>query len=235
VALEAQLLALYERRYGRFGGARQRCPGYWAMVFDGHVYRARRWVLAVERDGAGRVSGYMVAAYGRWQDSRDVSVYEVVGQDDAVVERLLRYASQLGASGAVDVPDISLANPVQKLLRRLGFRAHDTSPHIMARVLRPDRIFGRLAAGSGLRDSLSLAVHTPHRSLAVNEPLNPKYSVLLETKESLLARLFLCRLDLEAAVEMEMVRWNVRDSGLARELYRVFAFADWVQWYTDYV
>ena len=42
-------------------------------------------------------------------------------------------------------------------------------------------------------------------------------------------------LDLEAAVEMEMVRWNVDDRGLARALCDTFAFADWVQWFTDYV
>jgi hypothetical protein len=54
-------------------------------------------------------------------------------------------------------------------------------------------------------------------------------------KEGLLSRLFCCRLDLEAALEMELVRWNGRDLALKRALCDVFAFADWVQWFSDYV
>jgi hypothetical protein len=71
--------------------------------------------------------------------------------------------------------------------------------------------------------------------LDVNEPPNPRYTVRVETKENLLSRLFCCRLDLEAAVQMEMVRWNVCDEGLARELFEVFAPADWVTWMTEYI
>jgi hypothetical protein len=59
--------------------------------------------------------------------------------------------------------------------------------------------------------------------------------VVVETKESLLSRLLLCRLNLKAAIEMELVRWNVHDNGLARVLHEIFAFAPWVQWFTDYV
>jgi hypothetical protein len=59
--------------------------------------------------------------------------------------------------------------------------------------------------------------------------------VRLETKESLLSRLFCCRLDLAAALDMELVRWNERDPGLERELCQVFELAEWVQWFTDFV
>jgi hypothetical protein len=34
---------------------------------------------------------------------------------------------------------------------------------------------------------------------------------------------------------MELVRWSERDPGLERELCRVFEFAEWVQWFTDFV
>jgi len=78
-------------------------------------------------------------------------------------------------------------------------------------------------------------VSTPYRTVEVNEPPNPRYVVRMETKESLFSRLFCCRLDLEAAVRMEMVRWNVRDEGLARALFEVFCPAEWVTWMTEYV
>ena len=50
-----------------------------------------------------------------------------------------------------------------------------------------------------------------------------------------LARLFCCRLDLGAALDMELVRWNGHDDGLKRALSQVFEFSEWVQWFSDYV
>jgi hypothetical protein len=180
------------------------------------------------------LAGYLVAVRGYWATAEDVCVYEVVGQDDEAVERLLRYARTLSSAG-YQVPSASLANPVRPLLRRLGFAETGSTPHIMVRILRPDRIWQRLASGTELVESLVLTVCTPHRTLVVNDPPGARYNVRLETKENMLSRLFCCRLDLEAALDMEMVRWNLRDPGLGRALGQVFAFCDWVQWYTDYV
>jgi len=233
--LEPQLLALYERHYGRFGGGWQRAPGYWRTILDAHVYRDRKWWLIVLGAGPERVRGYLVASYGLWDASPDLVVYEVVGEDDAAVAALLRDARARANGERFRVPYVSLANPVRSLLREMGFEESESSPHIMARILRPDRMFERLAAGSNLLDTLALTVSTPHRALAVNTPPDPRYTVRLEMKESLLSRLFCCRLDLEAALETEMVRSNGRDLALKRELCEVFAFADWVQWFTDYV
>ena len=117
----------------------------------------------------------------------------------------------------------------------MGFAEGESGPHVMARLLRPDRIWERLALGSALLDTLALSVVTPHRVIEVNDPPNPCYRVRLETKEQFLARLFCCRLDLDAALETELVRWRDPDLGLRRELCRIFAPCDWVQWFTDYV
>ena len=235
IEMEASLLACYEAQYGHFGGGRKRRPGYWRTILDGHVYRAREWLTVVFQPEPDRLAGYMVAVRGLWADTDEIYIYEVVGEDEHTVEQLVRYARSLSVSGAVVGHEMSLANPVCGVLKRMGFEERNTSPHLMARILCPDRIFGRLAAGSGLLEALSLVINTPHRSISVNEPKDPRYRVTMETKEGLLSRLFLCRLNLEAAIEMEMVRWNVDDQGLARALYETFAFAEWVQWFTDYV
>jgi hypothetical protein len=176
-------------------------------------------------------------------------VYEVVGEDEGTVDRLLRYGRRFAASsgctasngdgadgrGQYLVSLVSLANPVRPLLRRMGFAEGESTSQVMARILRPDRIFARLAEGSGLLDELALTVATPHRVLAVRDPPDPRYKVRLETKEGMLARLFCCRLDLDAALDMELVRWRDPEPGLRRELCQVFAPCAWVQWYTDYV
>jgi hypothetical protein len=199
------------------------------------VSGAHPWQLVTLIDEPGRLAGYLVVAQGAWPDRRRANVFEVVGEDDRVTEQLLRFARRFVTDGMLNVPLVSLANPVRPLLRQMGFAEGESTSHVMARILRPDRIFSRLAEGSDLCDALSLTVVTPHRTLEVNEPPEPRYRVRLETKEHALARLFCCRLDLEAALEMELVRWRDPDPGLRRELAQVFAPCKWVQWFTDYV
>jgi GNAT superfamily N-acetyltransferase len=247
IALEPQLLDLYHREYGLFGGGQRRAPGYWNMILDGHVYRGHKWwlvCLTSEGDDArpmGSLTGYLVAAQGIWSSTSDVYIYEVVSKDQAALETLIRYAHRFalddgtGVSGGFGVALVSAANPIRTLLRRMGFVEAESGPHVMARILRPDRIFGQLAAGSDLLDTLSLTVVTPHRTMVVNDPPSAKYAVQFATKESILSRLFCCRLDLSAALDMELVRWSGDDPGLKRELSYVFRYAEWVQWFTDYV
>jgi len=248
LALESQLLSLYGRHYGRFGGGRRRGPGYWRTILDGHVYCENPWWLVVAATDSGQLSGYLVAVQGYWSSATAVCVYEVVGEDEGTVERLIRYARRLASVGKESaggekpvgggqylVPLVSLANPVRPLLRRMGFAEDESTSHVMARILRPDRIFQRLVEGSGLVNSLALTVVTPHHTLQVNDPPEPRHAVRLETKEGMLARLLCCRLDLEAALEVELVRWRRPDAGLRRELAQVFAPCEWVQWFTDFV
>ena len=233
--LEPQLLGLYQRQYGLYGGGRLRESGYWRQVLEGHVFAgSKRW-LALCTGGDGQVVGYLMAAQGLWSSERAVCVYEVLGENWEVVERLLRYGRRFAGDEQYVIPLVSLANPVRSLLRRMGFTESESGPHVMARLLRPDRIWQRLALESGLLDVLSLTVVTPHRTLAVSDPPDPHYHVQLETKENFLARLFCCRLDLDAALDMELVRWRNSDPGLRRELCSILAPCDWVQWFTDYV
>lgn len=235
LSLEPETLALYEQCYGAFGGGQVRIQGHWQRILDGHVYGARPWYFITCRTAWGALSGYLVATHGTWDASDDLCIYEVVGTEADVVRSLLAAVRPLASNGVYRIPYVSLANPICGTLQEMGFAGSESSPHVMARILRPDRIWQRLAAGSDLLETLALSVSTPHRTVEVNEPPDPRYTVRLETKENLLSRLFCCRLDLEAAVQMEMVRWNVRDQGLARELVEVFRPADWVTWMTEYV
>ena len=234
LSVERDLLRLHADQYSGFGGARPRGPGYWKMILDSHVFKSRGWKsLVAKKNGA--VTGYLTGIFGTWQNIEDLCVFELVADDEAAVESLLAAAKNLSLSGAVQFPRVSLANPIRPILEKLNFTSGETTPHLMARLLRPDRIFPRLAAGTDLPARLSLSVVTPHRTLTVNDVPDAKHTVQLELKEHDLARLFLCRLNLTAALDMELVRWKNRDPGLERELSAVFEPADWVQWFSDYV
>ncbi len=234
-AREPQLLALYAKHYGSHGGGQQRKQGYWKMVLDGHVYRDRICWLVTYAPHGQQIAGYLVAANGLADATDDVHVYEVVGDDEQISTGLIKYAQRLATSRRVVFPFTSIENPICPLLRKLDFLERQTTPHIMARMLRCDRVFRSLAQESDLLNTLELKICTPHRTLTANQPQESRYKVLLETKESSLARLFCRRLDLQAAVEMGIIRWNCHDSGISRELRRLFGYERWIQWFTDYV
>jgi GNAT superfamily N-acetyltransferase len=234
LSAEDDLLRLHANQYSGFGGARPRGRGYWEMILDSHVFKSNgRKSLVSKKNGV--VTGYLSGIFGTWQNKEDLCVFELVADDEDAIESLLAVAKRLSQSGAIRFPLVSLANPIRPVLEKMNFAAGETTSHLMARLLRPDRIFGRLAGGTGLVERVSLRVVTPHRTLIVNDVPNSGHTVELELKEHDLARLFLCRLNLSAALDMESVRWKDRDPGLERELAAVFQPADWVQWFSDYV
>ena len=234
LSYEKELLLLHDERYSTYAGGRPRGSGYWGMIHSSHVFKGKQWTsLLAKRDGM--VTGYLVGIFGTWEHKEDINVLEAVAVDDSALLCLVAAARKLSASGAIRFPLVSLANPIRPILERFGFSDGETTPHIMARLLRPDRIFSQLAAGTGLTESLSLTLVTPHRTVLLNEVADPKYTVRMELKEHDLTRLLLCRLNLEASLDTEAVRWTNRDTGLERELALIFCFADWVQWFTDYV
>jgi len=141
LSLEPETLALYKQCYGAFGGGQVRTPGYWQRILDGHVYGARPWHFLTCRAPWGSLLGYLVATYGTWDASDDLCVYAVVGTDADVVRRLLTAARPLASNGVYRVPYVSLANPVCETLDEMGFAGSESSPHVMARLLRPDRIW----------------------------------------------------------------------------------------------
>ncbi len=75
IAREPSLLALYDSRYGRFGGGRRRGEGYWRSIFSGHVYRDRSWRLYLATAVDGALRGYAVVVNGSWKDIEDYHFY----------------------------------------------------------------------------------------------------------------------------------------------------------------
>jgi GNAT superfamily N-acetyltransferase len=135
LALEPDLLALYERQYGRYGGGWKRGPGYWQVILDSHVYREHRWWLVSLTSDEGHLRGYLVAVREVHHSDGKVYVFEVVGEDHEAVERLIRFASRFSVGGGYRFAQVSLANPVRLTLQRMGFVEARSEPQVMARIL----------------------------------------------------------------------------------------------------
>jgi GNAT superfamily N-acetyltransferase len=217
-----------------FAGGRPREAGYWNMILDSHVFKHHGWELFIARRN-GRPVGYLLGVHGTWSDKDDLVVFEAAGSDTDTTVSLLSAAQDLSRSGTLRLRMISLSNPIRETLDGLGGISGETTPQLMARILNPERIFKRLADGTDFAERVSVSVVTPHRTVVLSNPENPRFHVRLELKEAFLSRLLMCRLSFGAALDMELLRWAHRDAGIERELQEIFKFNEWVQWFSDYV
>ena len=239
LASESELIHFYNEVYAGYGGGRLRSPGYWPEIFDGHVFKEREWILLIARDKRERLAGYAIFAPGTWKDHQDLHLYEIAASGEIVVESLLSAGAKFAPGRPLRAPQISLANPVAPTLNRLGFEEERSEPHIMARVIRPHRLFIRLADSNpdvaDFRSTVNLICSTPHRTIDLQTPPQPEHTINLEMKEHMLARLLLCRLDLRSAIENELVRCRGDKGTLIDTLAEICRPAPWIQWFTDYV
>lgn len=239
MARERELLRLYHREYGAFGGDRRRDVGFWREIVDGHVFGGRPWRFLLAEDRRGRTMGYAVVVYGTWKDMDDPCVYELVACDEPTRLALLaESAAGRGDGQTLRFPAVSLDNPIRTLLRRAGFTDGRSEPQIMARIVAPERLFGRLVDHTeGLPvwwHAVRVTCSTPERTFQLQDRSDPDEILELEMKEHTLASMLCCRIDVPAAVAEQRIRVRAPADHLVDVLGEVCRPAPWVQWYTDY-
>jgi GNAT superfamily N-acetyltransferase len=235
-ALEPKLLRIWHAVYGHMGGCWERKPGYFRQVVTSHVYRNDKCRLFLARK-RGRLTGY---AFTNPESKiwKGYCIYDLAAADRATYRRLLEKIEFLARQASLPVTFPSnVEHPLNAFLYRCGFQWQSNSPFTMAYILRPDRIFARLAKGSPLLKTLKLTILTPHRDLVANDPAKPKCEATLYCKESQLSRLMCCRLDLGAALRTNQVRLfpATLPSAVPRELCRIFAPCPWLTCGLDYI
>ncbi len=236
IGMEATLLAVWRKMYGNVGGCWDRQPGYFRQTLTSHVYRGEDWRLFLARRKT-CVAGYAITnPSGKiW---KGYCLYDIAASDHRTCRHLLdAIAFQARALHLpVTVPS-SVEHPLNRLFIDYGFRWQGNSPFILAHILRPDRIFTRLAGRSPLRKTLKFTIVTPHREVVVNDPAKPRHEVFLYCKESHLSRLMTCRLNLRAALQVNQVRLapSVLKTDVIRELCRIFSPSRWVTFGLDYI
>jgi GNAT superfamily N-acetyltransferase len=242
---EPALLDIYKGKYGNFGGGRPREPGYWREIVASHVFRENSWRYFLAYDQQG-IAGYVLVARGTWHQRESSHVYEIAGKYDGVVEMLIDAAARL-TSRIVRIPNVSLSNPVRERLYRLGFTDGRSEPHIMTRIVSPERLFGRLCDDTEQLPSwwnrIRIECSTPHRSVVLQDGSDEVITINLEMKEHMLARMLCCRVDVDAANRLELIRYRgeeghattITAKNVIEVLKRICRPAPWVQWYSDYV
>ncbi len=234
VPLEKTLLSLFNSCYGRFGGYWKREKGYLRKMFDSHVLKNKDWKFFLLRR-RGEILGYAISN-PQHPVHRGGCVYDFVGPGIAAREALFAKIEWIAKRDKQPVTmEANREHPLFQPLIKRGYTVKGNSPYIMGRIIRPDRIFTRLAQNSSLLKDLRLEAVTPHRDLVLNRPARPKYKAKLYLKESQLSRLLSCRLDMARALETNLIRLSPLPSGLEKALSKIFRFCPWVSFGIDYI
>ena len=233
VGLEAELLGLFKRCYGQFGGYRKRDKGYFERVFACQPYRGEDWRLFLVR-GRGAIQGYAIVNMEcAWYEA--CCIYDFAAVAPGVRAALL--AKIEWAARRRKRPVTMPANhehPLFEPLLKRGYSPKTSTPYIMGRIIRAEGIFARLAGAGSLAKNLHLDAVTPHRDVILNHPARPKHAATLYLKESQLSRLLSCRLDVARALQTNLIRMSPLPLRVARALHAALRFCPWVSFAIDF-
>lgn len=234
VALERVLLCGFKKYYGEFGGYWEREKGYFEKILASHVCRNDAWRLFLLRPKKS-VLGYAIINPDGPLDG-GFCIYDFAASNSPACRALLGKIEWVAKRRKQ--PVTMLANrehPLFGPLLERGYDCTEYSPFTMARIIRPDRIFARLAGSSPLLNDLHLDAVTPRRDVVLNRPARPKHRATLYLKESQLSRLLLCRLDMGRALETNLIRLSPLPGRVEKALSRIFGFCPWVTFGADYI
>jgi GNAT superfamily N-acetyltransferase len=230
-----KLLPLYRQTQRGFGGHWVRDKGYYEKIVASHVHECGGGRLLLDRKGD-KIAGYAVINTRMPNGDKTCCIYDLAASASASSRRLLSKIEYLAHKDKTGVH--LLANhehPLYAPLLKNGYVAQNETPYIMARIIRPDRIFQKLAKGSALLDELELLAVTPHRDIVINRPKKPQAKATLYLKESQFSRLMTCRLDFTAALKTNQIRLDPLDKKYENGLAKAFEFAPWAYWAMDYI
>ncbi len=245
LAREAEVLAIFAEAYGALGGYPLRHPGYYAAALNTNQYAEvpmqfmAFWQRAEGDPGAPLVAYALV---GEEQYTPALQLLEIAarGNDPAAALPLLlafaHQAAQRGLPAIAYLPDFS---PYAPILRAIGFRqtprSHD-SLMIMGHVHDPEALAQAVWRENKATAHLEVWGWTPERHVLLHRPQGlQRRSILLETKEEALTRLLFGRLDLEAAIDQEIVTAVGADEAAVRAIAHALPFTPWAHHHLDYI
>ncbi len=242
---EAEYLAVFESAYGRFGGFPRRQPGYWEYAFSSAYFDMipQEFVLlSLERGGS--LQGYALITR-EWPGNRVhecAHLLDMATADGAAepAYSLLREAITVAAEWGMDLRAFSTDHsPYAAVLSDLGFHPlsrAESSLMTMAHVIDPASFGPKVWQENEDTEALEVAVWTPQREAVLHPATRtPARKVLLEMKEDALTRLLFARLDLQAAVEQELVTVAGGAERDVAAIARALPLAPWAYHHLDYI
>jgi len=208
LAVQPELLRVFQAAFGDYGGFPPRAEGYWERALGDMIFAViPQEIIFVRWPAEGELQAYVIAsARTGARSDESVSILEVAATGDGAARQVLSGICAEGARRGRPVTTIACVDsPYRMVMRELGFEEGARHTMIMGQVIAPGRLFERVCEDSGAVAGLRINAWSPSHDWMVWEGPNARREITLEGKEIILHRLLTRRLDVMSAVESDLL------------------------------
>ncbi len=208
IASQSELLRVYQQAFAEYGGFPPRDETYWERALSDMIFAViPQTVLFVRYPAEGELQAYCIATMREtFRADSVVSIMEIAGvSNDAVREVLKGLGAEAMSRGRTVATIASVDSPYRMLMRELGFVEGERHTMIMGQIIAPERLFARACADTEAVDELKINVWAPGFVFPVWEGPNATREITLEGRDIVAIRLLNRRLDVMAAVAMDLL------------------------------
>ncbi|MGI5819722.1 MAG: GNAT family N-acetyltransferase [Armatimonadota bacterium] len=230
LALQPELVRVFDAAFGDYGGFRPREVGYWEMALNDMIFTViRQDVIFVRHPAEGALESYAIATVrsGERPDEQ-VSIMEIAGVSDAAVRAALRGVCSEGARRGWPVGTIACVDsPWRMLMREMGFEEGLRSTMIMGQPIAPARLFEKVCADFDAVAELKISVWAPGYEETIWEGPGAKREITVEGRELLLNRMLMRRVDIASAVASDLITIAGEEADDRERLASALPYVPW--------
>lgn len=240
-ALYAEEEAVYRTfmaTYSGYAGFPPRYVGYWREALSRMIYHViPQETLYVRYPALGPLQAYVIAGQrdGRFGNEALIVDEAAATSPQAMAQAYLCLGAEALRRGLKVRDYLSHEHPWSGLYRQLGFEENPRELMMMGQIIRPQELFRKVCLAPELIGDLRVKAWTPTWDCVLSEGTCANREITIEAKDEYLIRLLTRRLNLQAAVETDLVSVHGGTAEAVGRLSQAFPYAPWVYLHLDYL
>ncbi len=207
-AAQPELLRVFNASFGEYGGFRPREVGYWERALNDMIFTViPQEIIFVRHPAQGDLQAYVIASVRTGVRADEaLSILELAATGEDAAREAIRGICAEGHRRSLPVTTIACVDsPFRMLMREMVFEEGIRHTMIMGQVIAPERLFEKVCEDFDAVAELKIRAWSPTHDWTLWEGPNARREITIEGKELLLHRLLTRRLDVLAAVEMDLL------------------------------
>jgi len=208
LALQSELLRVFDAAFGGYGGFRPREVGYWEMALNDMIFTViAQDVIFARYPAEGALEAYCIATVRTGQRAtEEVAIMEVAGTSDEAVREVLLGIGTEGEKRGWPVTTIACVDsPWRMLMQQMGFEEALRATMIMGQPIAPARLFEKVCEDFDAVADLKIDIWSPGYEHTIWEGENASREITIEGRQLLLNRMLMRRVDIPSAVASDLI------------------------------
>lgn len=240
IAADADAIhATFSATYGNIAGYPPRSSGYQRAQLEHQIYVVLpQETLYFRYPVSGELEAYCIGAI-RKGDRGDGTIWllEMASRtgEDGIRKVLSAVGAEAAARNIAVTRSTSHEDPFRMIAREMGFTEGPRGMMIMAQIVRPQVLFEKVCHDMSLVADLKINVWTPTVDYTLYEGPQASTQITIEAKDAELIRMLCRRLDVQWAIERDIISVQNGTPEIAERLGRALPFAPWAYHHLDYL